>query len=128
MRHVGTDLPRPDAADKTRGRARYVADLEVPGTWIGATVRSPVACGRLRAITRSPDFDWSRVAVVTAKDVPGRNAVVLLTDDQPLLAGAAIAHHGEPLALVAAPERLVAAAGGGRQHPSGEGGAPMRSR
>jgi len=109
MTFVGKDVRRPDGPDKVHGRARYVADLVVPGVWFGATLRSPVARGQLTRIDRDPAFDWSRVAVVTAGDIPGDNVVALIADDQPLLAEAAIAHFGEPLALVAAPTRELAA-------------------
>lgn len=110
MRYVGNDIRRPDGDAKVRGSARYVADLRVPGAWVGATVRAEVARGRLLEIRREPAFDWSRVAVVTAADIPGRNVVALIQDDQPLLARDRIEHWGEPMALVAAPDGATLAA------------------
>lgn len=102
--HVGRDLARPDGPAKVRGEAVYVADLRVPEAWIGGTVRSDVARGTLRALERDPSFDWSRVAFVTAVDIPGENVQALIVDDQPVLAHGAIEHRGEPLALIAAPD------------------------
>jgi CO/xanthine dehydrogenase Mo-binding subunit len=110
MTFVGKDVRRPDGPDKVRGRAQYIADIAVPGVWYGATLRSPVARGRLFGIDRDPGFDWSTVSVVEAGDIPGDNVVALIVDDQPLLAQDAIAHFGEALALVAAPTRELAAA------------------
>ena len=66
----------------------------------GGTVRSDVACERLRAIVRDPAFDWSGVTVVTHEDIPGENVVALIEDDQPLLAATEIRHCYEPVALV----------------------------
>ena len=45
---VGSRPPRPDGADKVTGRARYGADLSLPGMVWGAVLRSPRAWTRLR--------------------------------------------------------------------------------
>src|SRR3954447_12629518 len=82
---VGTSLPRVDGVAKVTGRARYLDDLDAPTAWFGATVRSKVPHGVLEAIDLDPAFDWSQVAVVTAADIPGRNLIALIEDDQPAL-------------------------------------------
>src|SRR5215471_10677140 len=82
---VGRSVPRVDGVAKVTGRAQYLDDLDAPGAWHGATVRSQVARGVLEAIDLDPGFDWSRVVVVTAADVPGVNAISLIEDDQPAL-------------------------------------------
>jgi CO/xanthine dehydrogenase Mo-binding subunit len=107
---VGVSIPRVDGAAKVRGEARYLDDLEVPGMLHGATVRSAVPHGVLRAIRRDPDFDWSGITVATAADIPGENVVALLEDDQPALVpiGGRIRHPDEAVALVAAPTRARA--------------------
>ena len=102
--HVGSDLRRPDGPDKVAGRAIYVADLAVPGAWVGGTLRSPVSHGLLRSIERDPHFDWTRVVVVGPGDIPGENVQALIVDDQPVLAEHELRHVGEPLLLVAAPD------------------------
>jgi len=107
MRHVGTDLVRTDGPAKVAGSARYVADLLVPGVWFGGTLRSPVACGTLRGIERDAGFDWSRVVVAGPGDLPGENVQALIVDDQPVLCERDIRHWGEPLLLVAAPDRVT---------------------
>ena len=93
------------------GRSRYVADLDVPGAWWGGTVRSPVARGRLLGFDFDPSFDplleTGRVVMVGPQDVPGDNVVQLIVDDMPILAEREIQHVGEPLLLVAAPDREV---------------------
>lgn len=109
---VGASPPRVDGAAKVTGAARYVDDLQPPGCLVGRTVRSRVAHGVLRALERDPGFDWSDVTFVTAADVPGRNVVTLIEDDQPVLVpvGGTIRHHDEAVALVAAPTKEKAEA------------------
>ncbi|HEV8305032.1 MAG TPA: xanthine dehydrogenase family protein molybdopterin-binding subunit [Gemmatimonadales bacterium] len=89
------------------GRARYTDDLIVPGAWYGRTIRSTIARGAIRAITFDPAFDWSRVVVVTAEDIPGENVVQLIRDDQPALAEREVRHQEEPILLLAAPDRAT---------------------
>ena len=104
---------RVDATEKVNGSARYVDDLQPPGLLYGLTVRSPVPRGRLLAWGLDPAFDWRGFTVVSPADVPGRNRIVELTDDQPVLAEREIRHAEEPLLLLAHedPERLEAARG-----------------
>ena len=96
---------RREGPAKLTGTALYTDDLVFPGAWYGHTVRSTEAHARLLGIDLDPDFDWSRVVVLTAKDVPGDNLVSLIADDQPVLAEGEIRHHAEPVALLAAPDR-----------------------
>jgi len=106
---VGRSVPRREGADKVTGRARYTDDLVVPGAWYGRTIRSTIARGRIRSISLDPAFDWSRVVVVTADDIPGDNVVQLIRDDQPILAslGGEIRHREEPILLLAASGRAT---------------------
>ena len=106
---VGRSVPRREGADKVTGRARYTDDIAVSGSWYGRTIRSTIARGAIRSITLNPAFDWSRVVVVTADDIPGDNVVQLIRDDQPVLApqGGEIKHREEPILLLAAPDRAT---------------------
>jgi CO/xanthine dehydrogenase Mo-binding subunit len=98
---------RREGPAKLTGTARYADDMVFPGAWYGATIRSTDAHARLLAIELDPAFPWDRVAVVTADDVPGRNVVASIADDQPILVpvGGEIRHQAEPVALLAAPDR-----------------------
>src|SRR4026209_1499381 len=82
---VGTSVPRVDGEAKVRGTALYVDDIEVPDALHGATVRSRVPHGILRAIRRDPAFDWSDIVVATAEDIPGRNTIYLIEEEKPAL-------------------------------------------
>src|SRR5260221_6591941 len=67
----------------------------------GVTLRSPVARGRITAITFDPAVAWGEFVVVTAADIPGRNRVKLIADDQPYLASDVVNHPEEPIVLIA---------------------------
>jgi CO/xanthine dehydrogenase Mo-binding subunit len=106
----GRVIPAPlrrEGPEKLTGLAKYADDLVFPGAWYGATIRSTEPHARLLGIELDDDFDWSRVVVVTADDIPGENVVSLIDDDQPVLVplGGEIRHQAEPVALVAAADR-----------------------
>ena len=63
---VGTSPLRKEGRAKVLGQAKYVDDLSLPGMWHGATVRSTVARGRIRAIHFAAEIDWSEFAIVRA--------------------------------------------------------------
>ncbi len=75
----------------------------------GRTIRSTIPCGRIRAISRL--FDADGFTVVDHRDIPGRNVVALIADDQPCLAEHVVRHFAEPILLIAHEdrERLLAA-------------------
>jgi CO/xanthine dehydrogenase Mo-binding subunit len=104
---VGRALPRKEGRDKVTGRARYVDDLRFPDMLYGATVRSPVARGRIKAITFEDGVPWEEFTVVTAKDVPGDNYVALILNDQPYLAAEYVNHTEEPVVLIAHTDKYL---------------------
>src|SRR5689334_21963230 len=89
---VGRSVPRKEGRAKVTGAALYVDDVSPAGVLHGVTVRSPMPRGRIRAIRFDPAIDWSQFTVVTAADIPGRNVVTLIADDQPYLADDAVNH------------------------------------
>ena len=102
---VGASVPRKEGRDKVTGQARYVDDIAPPGMLYGATVRSQIARGRIKKITFGPGIAWGAFVIVTAKDIPGRNRVALILDDQPCLAAEIVNHPQEPVLLLAHPDR-----------------------
>ncbi len=99
QRVVGRNVIRKDGRQKTAGRAQYVDDLTVPGTIYGRTIRSTIACGRIARIHF--DFDTEGFTIVDARDIPGRNLMAAIQDDQPCLAQDEIRHVAEPILLLA---------------------------
>jgi len=104
---VGTAVPRKEGRDKVTGAARYIDDIKLPGMLYGATVRSGVPRGKIRAIHFDPSIRWDEFTVVSAKDIPGTNCVALIFDDQPCLADGVVNHPEEPILLVAHENRHI---------------------
>src|SRR5437588_1264481 len=106
VRHiVGASVPRKEGWDKVTGVARYVDDMVLPGMLHGATVRSIIARGKIKKINFDPSVAWDEYIVVAAKDIPGRNCIALILDDQPCLASEFVNHPEEPILLLAHPDR-----------------------
>jgi CO/xanthine dehydrogenase Mo-binding subunit len=102
---VGASVPRKEGREKVTGGARYVDDMVLPGMLHGATVRSSVARGKIKTISFRPGVDWNEFVVVTAKDIPGKNCIALILDDQPCLAAETVNHPEEPILLLAHADR-----------------------
>ncbi len=98
-------MPRKEGRDKVTGKAQYVDDMTLPEMLYGATVRSQVPRGKIRKITFGPGIAWDEFVVVTAKDIPGKNVIALIADDQPCLADGFVNHPEEPILLLAHPNR-----------------------
>ena len=108
-RVVGVSVPRKEGAAKLTGQARYIDDLSLPGMIFGATVRSSIARGAIEEIEFREGIAWHEFTIVTAKDIPGRNVVSLIVDDQPCLADGFVNHPEEPILLLAHPDRQLLA-------------------
>src|SRR5436190_1198890 len=104
---VGTPAPRKEGRDKVTGKATYVDDLSFPGMLHGVTIRTPCARGQIRRIAFAPHIPWTEFVVVTARDIPGHNAVALITEDQPYLAEDYFEHAEEPVALLAHADKYL---------------------
>jgi CO/xanthine dehydrogenase Mo-binding subunit len=104
-RIVGKCVPRREGLDKVTGKSRYVDDMELPGMLYGATVRSTIPRGKIKSISCGPGVAWDELVVVSAKDIPGKNCIALIEDDQPCLADGVVNHPEEPILLLAHPDR-----------------------
>ena len=108
-RVVGAPVPRKEGVAKLTGQARYIDDLSLPGMIFGATVRSSIARGAIEEVRFGEGIPWHEFTIVTAKDIPGRNVVALILNDQPCLADGFVNHPEEPILLLAHPDRHVLA-------------------
>jgi CO/xanthine dehydrogenase Mo-binding subunit len=100
-RVVGTAVPRKEARIKVTGAAEYVDDVDLPGMLHGATIRSTIPRGRIKQIRFSDGVPWHEFTIVTARDIPGKNIVSLIVEDQPFLADGIVNHAQEPILLLA---------------------------
>ena len=101
-RVVGRNVPRKEGAAKVGGGAKYIDDLSFPGMLWGRTIRSEIPRGRIRAVRHALGADF---VVADHRDVPGRNFVALIEEDQPCLAESEIRHFAEPILLLAHADR-----------------------
>ncbi|MEO1502654.1 MAG: xanthine dehydrogenase family protein molybdopterin-binding subunit [Pseudomonadota bacterium] len=105
---VGTRPVRPDGLEKVTGKARFGADMALPGMLIGMILRSPHAHARIRSIDASKALALPGVkAVVTATDFqdPGDGLRDVLEN---CMAGEKALYDGHAVAAVAAINRSVA--------------------
>src|SRR5262245_50806356 len=108
-RAVGRNVLRKEGRAKVSGAARYIDDLSFPRLLHARTIRSTIPAGSITNIAHN--FDTDGFTVVDYRDVPGRNIVALIEDDQPCLAERVIRHVAEPILILAHEdrERLFAA-------------------
>lgn len=108
LRVVGASVPRVDGADKVTGRARYVADLALPGTLTGKVLRSPHAHARIVRLDTAAARAIPGVHVVlTGDDTPKVPWGFFVPDQYPLSVGK-VRYIGEEVAAVAARDEETA--------------------
>jgi len=65
----------------------------------GRTIRSTISCGQVKSVRLN--FDTTGFTVADHRDIPGRNVVALIADDQPFLVEREVRHLAEPILLLA---------------------------
>lgn len=105
---VGRPVGHVEGPDKVTGRARYAADIVLPGTLWGKCLRSPFPHARIVSIDASRARQLPGVhAVITGADIPatliGRRIL-----DMPVLARDRVRFVGEKVAAVAAASPEIA--------------------
>src|SRR5215510_9159180 len=115
---IGTRPIRHDGVDKVTGRARYGADISLPGMLHGKVLRSPHAHARIKSIDASAALALPGVkAVITGADFPQLPAGVVQMGELPmnprymamnLMAHDKVLYDGHPVAAVAATSPHIA--------------------
>jgi len=103
MDEIGLAVKRFDFEEKADGSIRYCADIRMDGMRHAKTLRSTRSRARIRAVEIPPLPDG--YLVVDAGDIPGRNVVPIVYEDQPFLASGAVNFIGEPILLVIGPQK-----------------------
>ena len=99
MSAVGNSVARKDGIGKATGAARYADDIVFPNMLHGRTIRSTIPKGSIKSIRY--EFDTAGFTIVDYRDVPAKNAVDLMSQDQPFLAEHEVKHMAEPIVLLA---------------------------
>jgi len=100
---IGIPVTKVDNREKAGGFTKYIGDLRLEGMLYGKTLRSTRPRARIRSIT-IPELP-AGYYIVDHKDVPGKNRVKFLVDDQPFLAEGIVNYIGEPILLIVGPDR-----------------------
>lgn len=118
-RVIGTRPIRPDGVDKVTGKARYGADIRLPGMLYGRVLRSPHPHARILSIDVSKAEAYPGVkAVVTGADMPladdrvahmGEENINLRFASNLVMARDRVYFKGQPVAAVAAEDMQTAA-------------------
>jgi len=108
---IGKAQPNPNALAKITGDARFTDDYKFPGMLYARTKRAGVPHARVRSIETAAARELEGVhAVLTHKDIPGRNAHGVVSIDWPVLCGVKVRYVGDAVAIVAADSEEIAAA------------------
>lgn len=109
---IGKNPPRHDGTEKVTGRAKYGADIRLPGMLYGAVLRSPHAHARILSIDTSQAEAFPGVkSVVTANDLPdvenkiaglGEGSINLRHQSNNVMAKNKVLYFGHAVAAVAA--------------------------
>jgi CO/xanthine dehydrogenase Mo-binding subunit len=111
MSVVGKRVVRSEGADRVKGAGLFADDYKYFDMLHAAVVRSPLARGEiqkldLKSIAKIPGVQ----GILTCKNIPGRNCIPIVIDDQPFLAEKFVNYIGEPIAVVVADNRNAARA------------------
>lgn len=102
---IDTSIRRPDAPSKSSGTERYVGDMSLPGMIYARTVCSDRARADILSIS-VPDLPEGYVTI-DRHAVPGINRIDKSDGDWPILADDRVNYRGEPILLIAGPDRGV---------------------
>lgn len=105
MNSISHPIRRFDFDEKISGRARYCADVRHDGLLYAKTLRSTRARARILSIHIPPLPEG--YCTVDATDIPGRNVVPIVYDDQPFFAREVVNYIGEPILLVVGPDKVT---------------------
>ena len=109
---IGKRMPRVDSRAKVMGKARYTADLKLPGMLVGKILRSPHAHAKIVSIDTAKALALPGVkAVVTGADTEGvKWGVFAYTRDQQFIQVEKVRYIGDEVAGVAAVDEETALA------------------
>ena len=103
MSIIGKSFSRPDAADKTTGKTRFLTDISVKNMVHGAPVYSSIPFGEFKKIDLSKaEKIKGFIAFVSAQDIPAENQVGVIIPDQPLFADKTVRYVGDSIGLIIA--------------------------
>src|SRR5436309_722599 len=79
---IGRNVPRIDALDKVTGRAKYTADLHLPGMTYGVFLRSPYAHARITSLDTSEAEKMHGVVAVITGETLAKDMAIVVEEEQ----------------------------------------------
>jgi CO/xanthine dehydrogenase Mo-binding subunit len=101
--NISVPIQKVDHQEKMAGTANYLGDLKLPGMLFAKTFRSDRTRALIRAVHKPPLPEG--YFIVDYHDIPGRNRVKIMIDDQPFFAEDRVNYIGEPVLLVVGPDK-----------------------
>ena len=105
MNKISESIKRYDFEDKIHGKAVYTPDYHPEGMIYAKTFRSKVSRAKILSI-QIPSLP-ADYFIVDHRDIPAKNVIPVVFDDQPVFAVNEVNYIGEPILLVAGPEKSV---------------------
>jgi len=105
MADISKSVKKVDHEEKCSGQALYVSDYQFPEMNYARTLRSRIAKGIIQSIEFPPLP--SGVTIVDYRDIPGKNIVKIIYDDQVIFPEKQVTYLGEPILLVVGPDKAV---------------------
>lgn len=105
MSKYPTSTPKVDFIDKARGAAKFTDDISFPDMLFAKTVRSTVACGKIKNIkvpVLPEGYYW-----ISAKDIVKENVVNIIFSDWPVFADKRVNYIGESIGLFVGKDKAV---------------------
>lgn len=105
LQDISMPVIRGDAAEKLSGEAKYIGDMRPEGRLYAKTLRSTEARAEILSIEYPvlPEGFY----VIDRKDIPAKNRVKQILEDQPVFAEDIVNYVGEPIALIVGEDKAV---------------------
>src|SRR6516162_11647041 len=109
LKIVGSSPVKHDGIDKVTGRAKFGADLFLPGMLVGKILRSPHPHANIRSIdTAAAEALPGVKAVVTGRETPVKYGILPVGHDETIFAVDKVRYIGDNVAGVAATSEAIA--------------------
>lgn len=105
MNTISESIKRYDFEDKIQGKAIYTPDFHPKGMIYAKTLRSKVPRAKILSIKIPPLPEG--YFVVDHHDIPAKNIIPVVFEDQPIFAFDEVNYIGEPILLVVGPKKDV---------------------
>lgn len=103
MKNISESIKKTDSDEKISGNAKYVADIKMDGMLHSVSLRSKIAKGKIREII-FPEIPEDYY-IVSHQDIPGKNIVKIIFEDQRIFPVDEVTYLHEPILLVVGPDK-----------------------